>query len=501
MKSIALTQTAHRSTDFTLVLLSFLASLLILGFSPSLKAEIRFGDNPISSLSEAHRAVWKIQNIKPHAIFDGGKGDNRGTTFAVAPNLFITNFHVWDGLLYSGRPLTSIYIVQKGSSTSLKVQGVHIVSGVYDFVLFQTTKSVNHYLALEHKDFDLKSSDDLSLIGYPRGSFTIAEQKQLEGAMAYYEDILSYGFGTNIPDLQGASGGPILNSRGKVIGVFQPIKQISGKSLREFPRGNKVIGVFHTYQANIAYGTKVRDLREFLKNRKSGETPTHTKRTFCARPDNPKQCINAEKNNVRKMADQSDTLALYQMGIQYSYINETKEDWDLSISRLGQSADQGFPMAKLKRGLLYFRGKEVPRNRSLAFKDFSESARMGFAPAQRALAVMYQKGLGGADRDLDLARYWAEQSAQAGYDAAEAFLRKLPKAKKSPKVMWTVKGSNVRAGPSTSYAKIGLLEAGEEVRVIERTGNWYWLSPLSGQPRRFVYAPLLTPIRPANAAE
>ena len=477
MKSIALTQTAHRSTDFTLVLLSFLASLLILGFSPNLQAEIRLGDNPISSLSEAHRAVWKIQNIKPHAIFDADKGDSRGTTFAVAPNLFITNFHVWDGLLYTDPLLTSIYLVQKGSSTALKVQGVHIVSGVYDFVLFQTTKSVNHYLALEHKDFALKSSDDLSLIGYPRGSFTIAEQKQLEGAMAYYEDILSYGFGTNIPDLQGASGGPILNSRGKVIGVF------------------------HTYQANIAYGTKVRDLREFLKNRKSGETPTHTKRTFCDRPDNPKQCINAEKNNVRKMADQSDTLALYQMGIQYSYINETKEDWDLSISRLGQSADQGFPMAKLKRGLLYFRGKEVPRNRSLAFKDFSESARMGFAPAQRALAVMYQKGLGGVDRDLDLARYWAEQSAQAGYDAAEAFLRKLPKAKKSPKVMWTVKGSNVRVGPSTSYAKIGLLEAGEEVRVIERTGNWYWLSPLSGQPRRFVYAPLLTPTRPANPAE
>ena len=475
MKSIALTQTTHRPTDFTLVLLSFLASLLILGFSPNLKAEIRLGDNPISSLSEAHRAVWKIQNIKPHAIFDADKGDSRGTTFAVAPNLFITNFHVWDGLLYSGRPLTSIYIVQKGSSTALKVQGVHIVSGVYDFVLFQTTKSVNHYLALEHKGFTLKSSDDLSLVGYPRGSFTIAEQKQLEGAMAYYEDIRSYGFGTNIPDLRGASGGPILNSKGKVIGLF------------------------YFSIENVALGIKVQHLRELTTDKRSQELASQTKRTFCSQPTKPQRCLKAEKGNVRNMAKQSDAVALFQMGISDSYINETDEDWDLSANRLKASAKQGFPMAQHKQGLLHYNAKTDAQDK-LALIEFQKAADQGHAVAQYMLAVMHSYELG-TPKNNQMARYWTEQSAQAGYDVAEAFLRKLPKAKKSPKVMWTVKGSNVRAGPSTSYAKIGLLEAGEEVRVIERTGNWYWLSPLSGQPRRFVYAPLLTPTRPANASE
>ena len=274
MKSIALTQTTHRPTDFPLVFLSFLASLLILGFSPSLKAEIRLGDNPISSLSEAHRAVWKIQNIEPHATFKSKKGDRRGTTFAVAPNLFITNFHVWNGFIYSGRPLTNIYLVQKGSSIALKVQGVHIVSGVYDFVLFQTTKSVSHYLALEHKDFTLASSDNLSLIGYPRGSFTIAEKKQLEEAMVYYEDILSYGFGTNIPDLQGASGGPILNSKGKVIGLF------------------------HISYENVAHGIKVQHLRELTTDKRSQELASQTKRTFCSQPTKPQRCLKAEKGNL-----------------------------------------------------------------------------------------------------------------------------------------------------------------------------------------------------------
>ena len=475
MKSIALAQTTHRPTDFTLVLLSFLASLLILGFSLNLQAEIRLGDNPISSLSEAHRAVWKIQNIEPHAIFDANKGDDRGTTFAVAPNLFITNFHVWDGFLYSGRPLTSIYIVQKGSSTALKVQGVHIVSGVYDFVLFQTTKSVNHYLALEHKDFALKSSDDLSLIGYPRGSFTIAEQKQLEGAMVYYEDILSYGFGTNIPDLRGASGGPILNSKGKVIGLF-----------------------YISYE-NVAHGIKVQHLRELTTDKRSQELASQTKRTFCSQPTKPQRCLKAEKGNVKNMAKQSDTLALYHMGSSDSHINETDVDWDLSANRLKASAKQGFSMAQHQQGLLHYNAQTDAQDK-LALIEFQKAADQGLAAAQLMLAIMHSYELG-TPKNNQMARYWAEQSAQAGYDAAEAFLRKLPKAKKSPKVMWTVKRSNVRAGPSTSYEKIGLLETGEEVRVIERTGNWYWLSPLSGQPRRFVYAPLLTPTRPANAAE
>ena len=409
MKSIALTQTAHRPTDFTLVLLNFLASLLILGFSPNLKAEIRLGDNPISSLSEAHRAVWKIQNIEPHAIFEPRKGDTRGTTFAVAPNLFITNFHIWNGFLYSGRPLTSIYLVQKGSSTALKVQGVHIVSGVYDFVLFQTTKGVNHYLALEHKDFTLKSSDDLSLIGYPRGSFAIADQKQLEGAMVYYEDMLSYGFGTNILDLNGASGGPILNSKGKVIGLFNS-----------------------SYE-NVAHGIKVQHLRELTTDKRSQELASQTKRTFCSQPTKPQRCLRAERGNVRNMAKQSDTLALFRMGTSHSHINETDVDWDLSANRLKASAKQGFSMAQHQQGLLHYNAQTDAQDK-LALIEFQKAADQGLGEAQYMLAIMHSYELG-TSKNNQMARYWAEQSAQAGYDAAEAFLRN-PMATRPARCSW-----------------------------------------------------------------
>lgn len=64
------------------------------------------------------------------------------------------------------------------------------------------------------------------------------------------------------------------------------------------------------------------------------------------------------------------------------------------------------------------------------------------------------------------------------------------------KTMWVTKRANVRAGPSTSYLKVGLLEVGERVSVTARIRDWFKLSRQAGQPRRFVYAPLLTKTKP-----
>ena len=67
------------------------------------------------------------------------------------------------------------------------------------------------------------------------------------------------------------------------------------------------------------------------------------------------------------------------------------------------------------------------------------------------------------------------------------------------KVMYATKRSNVRAGPGTSYGKVGLLEVGEQVFVRGKSRNWLklWV-PSAGQQERFVYAPLLTSVRPES---
>ena len=493
MKSLISSLRTRKSTGFVSTLHGLFLALIVLGFGPILEARVTLGTNPISSTSEAYRAVWQIQNIEPGSRFNPNKGDIRGTAFAVASNLFLTNFHVFNGLHYSGRPLTRIFLVQEGNPTAIKVKGVHIVSGIYDLVLFQTTTKVDDYLSLANKDFTLKRKERLTIIGYPGGSLAIGRPMEQRGGTINYENSLVYGFGTTISDLDGASGGPMLNSQGEVVGVFS-------------------IG-----NANLAYGTKVEHLWNFLKNRKPGETSTRTKRTFCARPDNLTQCIEAEKNNVRTMAENLDTLALFQMGLSYSYINETNEDWDQSDDKLKMAAEHGFPLAHHELGLSHYRAKTPARDK-LAIVQFEKSAKSGLAESQYMLAKMYFYGQG-TYRDGKQALYWIDQSIQRGSGgavklkpkicnryrsaafASQSCSENLNKDSKSSEVMWTVKRSNVRIGPGTSYSKIGLLEPGEAVGVIEQTGNWFKLQPLPGQPRRFVYAPLLTRIRPTNAAE
>ena len=168
-------------------------------------------------------------------------------------------------------------------------------------------------------------------------------------------------------------------------------------------------------------------------------------------------------------------------------------------------------------GLSHYRAKTPARDK-LAIVQFEKSAKSGLAESQYMLAKMYFYGQG-TYRDGKQALYWIDQSIQRGSGgavklkpkicnryrsaafASQSCSENLNKDSKSSEVMWTVKRSNVRIGPGTSYSKIGLLEPGEAVGVIEQTGNWFKLQPLPGQPRRFVYAPLLTRIRPTNAAE
>ena len=68
---------------------------------------------------------------------------------------------------------------------------------------------------------------------------------------------------------------------------------------------------------------------------------------------------------------------------------------------------------------------------------------------------------------------------------------------KPHKQMWAAKRANVRAGPSTSHEKVGLLEVGDRADVVARTGDWFKLYHRAGQLRRFVYAPLLSEVKPS----
>ena len=74
-----------------------------------------------------------------------------------------------------------------------------------------------------------------------------------------------------------------------------------------------------------------------------------------------------------------------------------------------------------------------------------------------------------------------------------------PAVELADRTMWVLKRSNIRLGPGTDHAKVGLLEVGDAVQVTGEIGAWLRIAAPGGG-EAFVYAPLLTEEAPAKVA-
>ena len=151
------------------------------------------GSRPVRSVEAAHRAVWKIHNLKPGETFGKRKDHSRGTAFAIGPRNFIINV-------------------------------------AHDLALLETGQRVEEYLRFSDKDAP-SPGEQLWVMGYLDG-FT--RQEVANGIV--YEDIFTFAVATDFPDLAGMSGSPILDAGGRVAGVGY------------FAEGNMLYGVKINHQ-------------------------------------------------------------------------------------------------------------------------------------------------------------------------------------------------------------------------------------------------------------
>lgn len=368
---------------------AILVLLVIAGSSSSLQAEIRLGDHPISSLEDAHLAVWKIQNFGPGEPFAGKA--RRGTAFAVAPDLFLTNYHVLDDLVYFDQPLSSLHLTQEGTRETLRVDGVLVLSGLYDVALVRTTTRVGHYLGLA-RNFTLQRAHNLSHVGYPAGKRLIVSQIP---DTRHYEDSLHYGFGvrSHLEDFYGGSGGPVLDSRGRVVGM-----------LSFSAGGNYIVAV------------KVRHLEELIFD------TTEKDGLLCPVPQDASLCLEMERRFVERRAQESDPLALLRTGNPKSFINDSEAEWDLSLDRLRKAAED-MPKAQYLLGNVYYKRGNREGDK-LAIVEYRNAARSGYPLAQYLLAFMHWHGHG-TTRNENLAKEWAQRAWEGGVLLAEELLSEM----------------------------------------------------------------------------
>ncbi len=335
---------------------------------------------PVSSVERVHRAVWKIENV--------GEG-YYGTAFAISRKNFLAAFHTWNGLLKEGRTLGDIHLVQEGNGRTHTVSRLLAVSATYDLALFEINGSVEDYLALA-KGFTLGRGERLYTLGYLGGALFKAVPESRGGG--YYQDDWVYGFAANHADLRGMSGGPVFDSKGKVVGLQA------------------------TAGTNMLYGVRSRHLHGLL---------TYRVGILCPRPREAKSCLRAGKKDTRRIAGAGNAVARYQLGHGDSYVNETDRERLASIDQLKASARNGFPFAMRALANLKVHGQRgLEKDLASAASLYERAAARGEPAATHTLIQMYYYGMGKV-KDVDKALAMAQKGVARDYVPIVKFLKKM----------------------------------------------------------------------------
>ena len=245
------------------------------------------------------------------------------TTLELAGSCDYLSAKIVRSIVKRKKTLGSITLSQEGSDVELKIDSVVAINVAHDLVHFRTTESMSHYidpvytegLPLEaYEDLD-SLGEDLTLIGYPGGSFTRIEPRQ----GISYENILSYTFATELYSLDGASGGPVINSNGHFIGI-----------------------AFFA-EINMVYFIKITHIAKLLSQ------------TSGVRCENDLQsCLLRGARQVAQMAQQGDTLSLYLMGSAHVLVHKIDPNLDRDLNALVDATNKKFPRAEFELAVLFY---------------------------------------------------------------------------------------------------------------------------------------------------
>ena len=331
------------------------------------------------------RAVWQIHNVRPGETFGKRKDHSRGTAFAIGPSNFISNIHVLLGLLERDNALAATTLLQDGSPAQIKVKQVLAVNVAHDLALLETHQRVNDYLRFSDEDAS-GPGEQLFVMGYLDG-FT---RQEITNGMVY-EDIFSFAVATDFPDLEGMSGSPILDARGRVAGV----------------------GYFA--EGNMLYGVKINHVKAFIAG-KSG--------TVCSQHASLESCLLAGARQVKEMAAGGDVQAVYELGDGLSNVHRIDSSMGVDLDALADAVLQGYAHAAFDLAELYAKLNRNDEDLENAFTLFKQAAAKGHPASVFELGRYYFNGWG-TQKDMVLGRFWIKKSSDQGFLPAKEYLKKI----------------------------------------------------------------------------
>ena len=375
-------RTGTSGTRLGLIGLALVILVLVIVVAAGLPPPLRAG--PVG-LDDAHLAVWRIHNDKP-ITERKHKKYTTGTAFALGAKHFVTNAHnLRDLVVVAGVPIPGVLVSQGRGAAAVtrRIDQVLRLSEIHDLALFTTKREVGHWLRVAPNSDHLTR---LTAIGYPGGHY----RKRMRQVGRASKDRFGWEFQlpVDVDDLGSASGSPVLDLHGRVVGVF--------------------------FQAvsNMATALSVEHLRAFGWHREGTDWVSCGRGSF-------RLCHQAAVENVRARARQKDPIA---QSRQWHLYTEDVIDGDVAVlDSLKEAASQGLRAAQLLLAFAYHDGDFVVADRTMRDLWYTRAAEQ-----QDSALAQYNRAANIRRSEPNRARALLKPLAERGFVPAKKLLKKIP---------------------------------------------------------------------------
>ncbi len=309
-------------------------------------------------LDHVRGGVWKVWNWTPVEKRGEAKWEV-GTAFTIGPRYMATALHVLASHRKRGTPMADLilkYWHRGHVSPPLRIKRVAAMSAVHDLAIFEIGKD-NVFLRLA-EELVPSGSRGLTGFGYPEAAGKgLRVLRQIGNGITVDHRVASRIYvAVNMEKLGGASGGPVLNSKGKVVGVH-----IASND-------------------NISISATVQRLWD-LADGKLG--------VICPASASFDRCYELAIENLRERAGTQDPAAAYELWKHY-FDGDLEGGHADRLHLLKEAAEKGHVLAQHNLAARYVRGDVVEKDYRKGDLWMERAAKQNYPPAMYQLGEWYQ---------------------------------------------------------------------------------------------------------------
>lgn len=315
-------------------------------------------------------------------VMEDANGEKIATAsgFVIKEGIIVTNIHAIEGA-------SGAYAKLSGKESKHKIRGVVASDTERDLVLL-AVDGLNAAPLLVGDSNNVAVGDTVYAVGSPKGLAGTFSPGMVSAIRKAGGDSLLQ---ITAPVSHGSSGGPVVNTKGEVVGVVVSTLK-SGQNL------NFVIPANYLTPLLAKKGQAKPIGNTAPKKGTSGHTSDYWKKMA---------------ESQRKAAEKGDADAMFNMGVMYHNGQGVQQDYREAMHWFRKAADKGVAEAMFGVGAIYHNGRGVLQDSRQAMNWFRKAGKRGHPGAMFNLASMYHQGLC-TPQDYRKAMRWFRKAADKG---------------------------------------------------------------------------------------